>query len=59
MPTKKRYVKDGVFAEESTVAICGSDHGKVYVFSTGSPDPVQVIKQASRKVEIQTIAVRS
>jgi hypothetical protein len=57
-PSKKRCVKDGVFAEESTVVICGSDHGKIYVFSTASPDPVQVIKQANGKVEIQTVAVR-
>ena len=58
-PTKKRCVKDGVFAEESTAVICGSDHGRVYVFSTASPDPVQVIKQGSGKVEIQAVAVSS
>jgi hypothetical protein len=58
-PTNKRCVKDGVFAEETTVAVCGSDHGRIYVFSTASPDPVQIIKQANRKVEIQAIAVKS
>ena len=59
MPTKKRCIKDGVFAEETTVAVCGSDHGRIYVFYMASPDPVQIIKQANRKVEIQTIAVKS
>ena len=58
MPTKKRSIKDGVFAEETTVAVCGSNHGRIYVFSM-TPDPVQIIKQANRKVEIQTIAVKS
>ena len=29
-----------------------------YVFSTASPDPVQVIKQANKRVEVQTVAVR-
>ena len=57
-PTKKRCIKNRVFAEEATVVICGSDHGKIYVFSTASPDPVQVIKQAKEKVEIQNIAVK-
>src|SRR5271168_723121 len=57
-PTRKRCIEDGVFAEESTVVACGSDHGKIYVFSTASPDPVQVIKQANNRVEVQAVAVR-
>src|SRR5271155_5151890 len=57
-PTRKRCIKDGVFAEESTVVACGSDHGKIFVFSTASPDPAQVIKQANGKVEVQAVAVR-
>ena len=57
-PTRKRCIKDGVFADKSTVVACRSDHGKIYVFSTASPDPVQVIKQANNRVEVQAVAVR-
>ena len=59
IPTKKRCIKDGVFAEETNVVVCGSDHGNIYVFSMASPDQVQIIKQANRRVEIQAIAVKS
>ena len=56
-PTRKRCIKDGVFVEESTVVACRSNHGKIYVFSLASPDPVQVIKQANKRVEVQAVAV--
>ena len=58
-PTKKRCVKDGVFAEASTIVICRSDHGRIYVFSMASPDLIEVIKQANRKVKIQAVVERS
>src|ERR1700678_2011023 len=57
-PTRKRCIKDGVFVEESTVVACGSDHGKIYIFSMASSDLVQVIKQANNRVEVQAVAVR-
>jgi hypothetical protein len=58
IPTTKRCIKAGVFAEESSVVVCGSDHGKVYVFSTASPIPLQILKQAGGLTAIQTLDVR-
>jgi hypothetical protein len=31
----------GVFGENSSVTICGSDHGSIYIFRTSSPECVQ------------------
>jgi len=57
VPTTKTCIKDGVFGEEASVVACGSDHGTVYVFSTSSAKPKQVIKQAGKSVDIQAISV--
>ena len=57
VPTNKRCIKAGVFAEDSSIVVCGSDHGKVYVFSTASPVPLQIKRQASRWTNIQALDV--
>jgi hypothetical protein len=58
VPNKKKCVKDGAFAEQASTIVCGSDHGKVYVFSTASSVPAQVLTAAGRTVEVQAIGVR-
>ena len=59
IPANKRCVKAGVFAEDSSIVVCGSDHGKIYVFSMASPVPLQIMGQASRWTAIQTLDVSS
>jgi hypothetical protein len=58
IPTTKRCIKVGVFAEESSVVACGSDHGKIYIFSTASPTPLQILRQAGGSTAIQALDVR-
>ncbi|KAF8898280.1 WD40-repeat-containing domain protein [Gymnopilus junonius] len=52
--TNKRCIKDGVFAEGSSVVVCGSDHGEIYTFSLSSLEPKQVLKQGGKNTEVQT-----
>ncbi|KAF8879904.1 hypothetical protein CPB84DRAFT_1751062 [Gymnopilus junonius] len=52
---KKKCVKDGAFAEQASAIVCGSDHGKVYVFSMSSSTPIQVLVPARKTVEVQAI----
>jgi hypothetical protein len=39
------------FGEGSTIAACGSDHGKVYVFRLGSTDRLQTLKHCRSKLD--------
>src|ERR1700678_260123 len=55
--TNKRCIKAGVLAEDSFIVVCGSDHGEVYIFSTASPVPPQIKRQASRWTGIQALDV--
>ncbi|KAF8817372.1 WD40 repeat-like protein, partial [Phlegmacium glaucopus] len=55
IPTKKRCIKVGVFAEDSSIVACGSDHGKIYIFSTALPIPLQIIRQAGHLTAIQAL----
>jgi hypothetical protein len=50
IPQAQMYVKQGAFGESSTIAACGSDHGKVYVFKLGSADMLQTLKHCKSKV---------
>jgi hypothetical protein len=58
VPNKKKCVKDGAFAEKASAIVCGTDHGQVYVFSTASSTPMQILRAAGKTVEIQAIGVR-
>ena len=49
--------KTGVFAEDSSIVVCGSDHGKIYIFSTASPMLVQILTQAGGSTSIQALNV--
>lgn len=44
IPNNKRFIKEGRFGENSTTVICGSDHGKVYVFRVATGEKIQVLK---------------
>ena len=57
IPTKRRTVKDGAFGEGSSAVICSSNHGKVYIFSTSTADPIQVLSQAGKTTDIQVVCV--
>jgi hypothetical protein len=57
IPTKKRCVKDGTFAENDDLIVCGSDHGKVYLFALDSSEPIQILHQAGSKADVQAIDV--
>lgn len=52
IPQKQKYVKQGSFGEGSTIAACGSDHGKVYVFNLASPDIVQTLSHCKSKFDM-------
>lgn len=58
IPTTKRCIKAGVFAEDSSIVVCGSDHGRIYIFSTASPIPLQIIRQGGSSTAIQALDVR-
>jgi len=47
VPTSRHFVKAGVFAENSSLAVCGSDHGKVYIFEVGSSETTQVLQHGN------------
>lgn len=47
IPNTKHYMKEGRFGENSTVAICGSDHGKVYVFEIATGEKMQTLRHGN------------
>lgn len=59
VPVRKRCVKVGVFAEDSSIIACGSNHGKIYIYSTASPVPLQIMGQSSWWTPIQALGVSS
>lgn len=54
----KKCVKSCLFAEGGKTIVCGSDHGKAYVFGVGDTTPRQELSHGSRKQMIQTVMVR-
>ncbi|CAA7270443.1 unnamed protein product [Cyclocybe aegerita] len=50
-----RSFDQGVFAEKGKVAVCGSDHGNVYVFGVTSTEPQQILKHGRKEEMIQTV----
>ena len=56
--SSKKFVRNGVFGEKGKVVVCGSDHGKVYVFAMAETDsPVQVLRHGTHTQMIQTVEV--
>jgi hypothetical protein len=56
--THRRFVKAGVFAEMGRAVVCGSDHGKVYIFGTDDQKPSQILRHGSAEHMIQAVEVR-
>lgn len=56
--THRRFVKGGVFAELGKAVVCGSDHGKVYVFGIDNGKPWQILKHGNAEQMIQAVEVR-
>lgn len=54
----QKYVKAGVFAEGRRAIVCGSDHGKIYVFGITDTKLKQELLHGTRKQMIQTVMVR-
>jgi hypothetical protein len=55
----KAYVHQGVFLEDETSVVCGSDHGDIYIYSLGTSKCLQKLRHGSRKTKIQVLTVRS
>jgi hypothetical protein len=55
--TSRKYIKKGVFGEKGSIVICGSDHGKVYIFGTNKGESLQTLKHGKGGL-IQTVEVR-
>jgi hypothetical protein len=55
-PYKRREPKQVAFAENSKVAVGGSDHGSVYVFDRRNGSVLEVLRHAGQGL-VQTIAV--
>jgi hypothetical protein len=55
----RRFVKNGIFGENGNTIVCGSDHGRVYIFDVnGRGDrAIQVLEHRSSNALIQAIAV--
>jgi hypothetical protein len=43
IPTTRRYVKKGVFAEQASAVVCASDHGLLYIFRSNSEELIQTL----------------
>lgn len=52
IPTTKRYMKEGRFGENATLAICGSDHGRVYIFDVNTSERKQTLRHGDSKTII-------
>ena len=55
----KAFVQQGVFLEDETSVVCGSDHGEISIFSLGTSKCLQKLKHGSRKTRIQVLNVCS
>jgi hypothetical protein len=53
----KHYVKQGVFAEFLKFAVCGSDHGMIYVFDIATSKLVETLAHGKTQAFVQTIEV--
>ena len=55
----KAFIHQGVFLEDETSVVCGSDHSDIYIYSLGTSKCLQKLRHGSRKTKIQVLNVRS
>jgi len=55
--SSKKFVRNGVFGEKGRVVVCGSDHGKVYVFAMAETELMQILRHGAHTQLIQTVEV--
>ena len=55
--TTRTYVKAGVFGEGGRVVVCGSDHGRVYIFGIGELEARQVLWHGGSTEAVQVVEV--
>lgn len=53
---KSMIVKQSLFAERATVAVCGSDNGRVYIFDISTGKCLQILRQEEGRFAISTLA---
>ena len=56
---QRRVVKRCVFAESGKAAVCGSDHGRAYVFGIDDEKPRQILRHGNAEQMIQAVEVRN
>ena len=56
--TTRMYVKAGVFGEGGRIVVCGSDHGRIYVFGVGELKPRQVLWHGRSVEAVQVVEVK-
>jgi len=56
IPRERAFVQEAIFLEDETMIGCGSDHGRIYVFSVGTAKCIQKIKHGSSKSLVQVLS---
>lgn len=54
---EKTYIHDAVFLEKSNSIACGSDHGKLYLYSLDTTKLIQTLKHGSKTSMLQALDV--
>ena len=53
----KRFVRGVAFGERGRVIVCGSHHGKAYIFEENANKPIQYLRHAGSEGMVQSVAV--
>ena len=56
---KRKFIKAACFAEKGKVVVCGSDHGRAYIFSSSKSTDPQILQHGDCNQMVQTAAVRT
>lgn len=57
IPVSKRMIKSTAFTENGKGVVCGSDHGKIYIYASKNAQPAHILKVAGKTDPIQAVAV--
>ncbi len=53
----KAYIQEGIFLENTNSIACGSDHGKIYLYTMETTKQLQVLKHGPKTSMIQVLDV--